>query len=117
MNFKVPPKRIDSCIEGFYKYIYGLHTAAKKDLNERILVIIFAASHCFVKDGFRTLCANKYDVKTNFYELIPVELCVRSYLQHLPNVCTVVHYATHSPEVFNPEIHKHAVSVFKIPDV
>ena len=68
-----------------------------------------------MKDGFRTLAANQFCQETNFYELIPIELCVRSILQRLPNVYTVLHYSTTQVQEFSPEIHKLIQPVF--PDI
>jgi hypothetical protein len=35
--------------------------------------MILGASHGFLKGGFQTLVANKYDVANDYYELIDVE--------------------------------------------
>ena len=45
-------------------------------------------------DGFQMLVTNKYDVASDYYELIDVEKRIRRASKKHPNLYTLVHYAS-----------------------
>jgi hypothetical protein len=48
---------------------------------------------------------NAFDSKSNYFDLIPVELYVRTYSGEFPNIYNVVYYAC-CREIFNQDSHK-----------
>ena len=63
-------------------------------------MVIFGASHGYMKDGRQNLCMNEFDPKENYFDLIPVELFVRSKSEDFQNIYNLVHYAS-CREIFN----------------
>ena len=57
------------------------------------MLIIFGASHGFLKDGKMALVANKYDVDKDYYELIEVERNIIKASKEHPNLYILAHYA------------------------
>ena len=68
-------------------------------------MVIFGASHGFMKDGRQNLCMREFNARENYFDLIPVELYVRSTSRDFPNIYNLVHYAC-CREIFNGFKHK-----------
>ena len=87
------PTRKEPNSQSFKDYLKEQTDYAKDNQDKRILLVIFCASHGFMKDGLQTLVMNQFDPSRNYFDLIPVEFDVRSESEKFPNIYSLVHYA------------------------
>ena len=92
--------------DSFRKYILDLCKEADAQKNKKFVLFILGAGHGFVEYGFQTLAANKYDVSTDFYELINVERNMRIACECHSNLYAVVHYAACRDVIKESETYK-----------
>jgi hypothetical protein len=92
--------------DSFRKYIADLCKEADAQKNKKFVLFILGAGHGFVEYGFQTLAANKYDVSSDFYELINVERNIRIACECHSNLYAVVHYAACRDVIKESETYK-----------
>ena len=100
---------LPTCMEpnsqSFKTYLEEQTKYAKENQDKQILLLIFGASHGYVKDGYQTLCMNRFDPKENYFDLMTVDIDVRKNSENSPNIYSLVHYAC-CREILNSEKQK-----------
>ena len=101
---KLRPERKDPTRSNYDAYLKNL--VEKPKGNDKILSIQFFASHGFNKGGYECIVSNNYDFKTNYYELIDVEMSIRYSAERAGNRVYFLIFFAACRELFTPNSSK-----------